>query len=135
MKRFIEIKGTIQECHYNPTSWSLDVEVTPEDTMDFYKNLQAILFEEASSFTIKPSQEGKAIKFHKALDEKTRIECLQNKYHIHLSKSDLESIASYLSTYFKGESSFQGHLDIEMEHAGPLGPDATMIFAISKNPI
>lgn len=135
MKKFIEIKGTVQEFHYNPTSWSLNVEVTPEDTMGFYKNLQAILFEEASSLTIKPTQVGQAIRVHKALDEKTRIECLQNKYRIHLSKSDLESIASYLSTYFKGESNFQGHLDIEMDYTGPLGPDATMIFAISKNPI
>lgn len=135
MKGFIEIKGTIQEFHYTPTSWSLDVEVTPEDATVFHRDLQAMLFEEASSLTIKSSRDGKVIKFYKAFDEKTRIECLQNKYHINLSTYDLELITSYLSTYSKGESSFQGHLDIEMEHAGSLGSDATLMFAISKNHI
>lgn len=134
MKRFIKIEGSIEEFSYGSTAWSLNVDVSPEDVKIIYTGLQKILFEEASSLTVQLSQKGKEVKFQKAGDKRTKIECLKNKYIIHLEIYNLELIVSYLFGYLNEEPQFIGHLDIEMEHTGTLGPDATMVFAISNKP-
>lgn len=92
--------------------------------------LQLIIFEHAESLTIKPANKHNEIKLQLAVDEKTKIEVLENNYHIQMSKDDLKVIAAYLLTYYGGESSFQGHLDLEMETIRQPELDTTMILAI-----
>lgn len=129
MKRFINIFGKIQIKRYNPNSWSLDIEITNEDIVPFFMELQLLDYKRADTVTIMASNTSECIVIK--VPEKSvaaSIELIDKKYQVKLSQREIGAISAYILEYYRDSYAPVSHIDIELSHSGKLGKDATLII-------
>ena len=133
MKRFINLKGLILVESFDSNSWSLVIEVTPQDIMPLFMDIQLLEFEQVDSLTISPVEVGNSVMLRLAENgDKSTIDQSNGKYQVQLTHRDIGTISSYLLKYYRDSYAPVDHLDIEISYKIKPDNDVTLMIKASN---
>jgi len=138
MRRYITIKGDIIFKEYTSGAWELIIEITPEDIVPFYMELQLLASKLSESFTVSSlnSSIGVSITFM-GDNKESRIKLINKKYKLELNNNDFEVILMFILGYYRDSCAPVSHIHIDLakdkfiEGNGEL----TILASVSANTI
>lgn len=125
--RSIAISGNISFKRYNEESWSLEIEIRPDDVVPLLMEIALIEYDLANLVTIQSKKSSKYVVLS-AADNQSQVQYRNGRFHVALSSNDMGLLAAYILQYYRDHCASVDHIDIELEHDGCLGKDAVLVI-------
>lgn len=127
MRRINAISGDISFQRYNKESWSIEIEITPDDVVPLFMEISLIQYDLTNFVTIQSRKSSKYVVLS-AADDQSHVQCRDDRFHVALSSNDMGLLSAYVLQFHRDHYAPVEHIDIELEHSGSLGKDAVLVI-------